>query len=529
MRSYRLLFAAVLLLLSCRATEAQNVVIDLRRPEALKDLSRCALGAGEEFTHGGIEYADLLGPRRAEFAQAMREAGVRLFRFATLAHYDFAGAEATARLMQAAGHPQPLYRWFDPELLFSFCKENGIRVIAMVNLPYFYDTQSERVLEAARHPQACARNAARFVSWVKEKGFADQVVAWELGGEIADAWCEPEVWAQVSVACARAMKAADPSIKVAVPGFATSGLWAAAPTEEGSRYVEWTTFSREGLAATGRDARLFDSLALHLYGWGDTYHANGIGPENFRRDLIRPNGNLKHLRFIVTAWRFTREPDPGDQTFFWSALQHGKVAADLLADPQIEWIGGIRALHRGGGLVYVSDGKEWHLGAPGQDPIADPLAKPRLALGPHAVVMRWLNEAIAACPRLAGTGDTTGRFSSTQLLQEGNRVTPGLQWLAAVDEKITRLHLLLFSTHTRPELVDLRVPAGWKNPQVVTAETYVADDPFARFRVDGGPQPWRTEAIPGVNPVAGALQVPLPAFSVTRLVVQDGPTGAPTP
>ena len=47
MRSYRLLFAAVLLLLSCRATEAQNVVIDLRRPEALKDLSRCALGAGE--------------------------------------------------------------------------------------------------------------------------------------------------------------------------------------------------------------------------------------------------------------------------------------------------------------------------------------------------------------------------------------------------------------------------------------------------------------------------------------------------
>ena len=59
---------------------------------------------------------------------------MRLFRFATLAHYDFAGAEATARLMQAAGHPQPSTAG-STQLLFSFCKENGIRVIAMVNLP----------------------------------------------------------------------------------------------------------------------------------------------------------------------------------------------------------------------------------------------------------------------------------------------------------------------------------------------------------------------------------------------------------
>lgn len=521
MHSHRFVIATLLLaLLACRAAPAQPVLLDLRRPQVQKDLSASFLGAdGQDFTLGGVEYADLLGPRRAEFAQVIKEAGIKVFRFATMQRYDYAGAEASLQLVRAQGGRDLPYRWFDPELLFSFCKENDLRVIAMVNLPRFYDAQTGRVLDAASFPGACARNAARFVSWVKEKGFSSQVVAWELGSPPESAWCEPDVWARIHVACARAMKEADPTIRIAVPAFAIGAQWAGASTPEAKQYAEWTAFSRDSLAAAGRDARLFDYLALRLYGDDESRNANGIGPENFRRDLVRPNANLKHVRFLVTEWRFTREPDLGDQTFVRGALQHGKIVADLLADSQIDWVGGIHSLHQFGGLVYVSDGKAWHLGA---SPVADPLGKPRMALGPHAVVMRWLNEAIHDCPQLVDAGDTAGRFSSTKLIQEGRRITPGVQWLALMDPKGTRLHLVVINTHPTPELLDVRLPVNWTGARLVAAETYVSDDPFARFRPESDTQPWRVEALAGVRMEAGTVQGPLRPLSISRLVLQAG-------
>ncbi len=396
-------------------------VIDLTRPVVTKDLTRSALGAdAEDFCINGVEFANLLGPRRHEFARHLREGGVKVLRFATMLRYDFAGADATlklARLTTGADDMEALwYEWFDPELFFSFCRENDINIIAMVNLPLFYDVDTDRALDGLLFPEACARNAARFVQWVADHDYADTVVAWELGNETYgySRKCEPEVLARLNAVCARAMKAVDPGIKIAVPGVAMGAGWKGATTEEGRGYQELTEFSARTLAALGRDARLIDYLILHLYGQNEAYNASGFGPVNFHRDLIAPNPNCRHMRFIVTEWRYVAHPTTGDQTFLWGALHHGKVTADLLADPRVDWIAGIHSLNMLGGLLFVSNGEIWHLWEPENVRIPDPLRKPRMALGPYAVVLRWLNEAVERCPLLVGTGDTGGGGSQAR-------------------------------------------------------------------------------------------------------------------
>jgi Concanavalin A-like lectin/glucanases superfamily len=109
--------------------------------------------------------------------------------------------------------------------------KNNFKASMQLNNKLYYDPIKKRVFRLDKHPeyiQKAAQYAAEFVRWVKDNGYKNSILYWELGNEsynkggyINDLKMEgftPQEIAKIDFAYIRAMRKVDPAIKIAVDG-----------------------------------------------------------------------------------------------------------------------------------------------------------------------------------------------------------------------------------------------------------------------------------------------------------------------
>jgi len=105
----------------------------------------------------------------------------------------------------------------DEEFL-AWLKENDFKGILQVNVDNFYDPVRKAIFELREHPEyvdAAAAEQADLVALAKRRGYADRIYYWELGNEDYHT-TPPEFFADVCARFMRAMKKADPAIRLGV-------------------------------------------------------------------------------------------------------------------------------------------------------------------------------------------------------------------------------------------------------------------------------------------------------------------------
>ncbi|MCX6897867.1 MAG: hypothetical protein NT105_04130 [Verrucomicrobia bacterium] len=121
------------------------------------------------------------------------------------------------------GHLAPLWGGTVKDVLgdeefLAWLAENDFKGIVQVNADNFYDPRRKGIFELRKHPEyvdAAAAEQAELVALAKRRGYADRIYYWELGNEDWQT-TPPEFFANVCARFMRAMKKADPAIRLGV-------------------------------------------------------------------------------------------------------------------------------------------------------------------------------------------------------------------------------------------------------------------------------------------------------------------------
>ncbi len=518
-----------------RSVTGGDVVVDLRSAKPGKKLT--PIGTNCQSWGYGSDYSYWLGEGREVFKRALRDSGVKVLRFPihTLKDFDYYNQNPTGRA-------------FRPEQFYDLCRELDIKVIAMANI-YKRPDESGKMVDIPMFddPKAAAKNAARWVKWVKDHGYSDIVMAWEIGNEIwfdytrdtpiwefekakakLDEWKGPydpegcRRWAALHASCAKAMKQADPSIKVAVSSL--TGSWWLPDKLQGKKLSAC-------LGALGKGAKYIDYLDVHQYGWTPAAMSRV-----WHEELIKPNPNCRHLRYINTEWGPGVDMHTMGNCFAYSGLLLAKCTADLTAVPKLDWISGFHELHDWGGPIILCK-DTWSSLWPKYT--AGPESEgrgPRYIIGAYGPVLRFFNDAIARCPSLLASGctvpDSTNQFfnGATSLSPLAEKpvnpamdpagIKPSVQWWVTTNPHLTSVSVVLINTHETTKSLRIMLPVSWQRAIVMRGESFTSTNLWESLKLQGGKQPWGVQSVSVVTdgqPTHKRLAIDLPAFSVVRV------------
>lgn len=411
--------------LSAEPTETRTHQVDLKAIR--KDLGQSLLGANVQQFRSHYSLRDILaqGPAFAGFMKeigspVLRLDGRNVYGWLSLAeHRALAGIKADAL-------------WFSMEAIHAFCTSNDLQIIGSFRDEKYLDEQTGAAVEFRNRPEhfdRAVQDNMKKLKWVLEHGYRDRYVAWEIGNECYATW-DPLLYGQFARKMVAEARRLDPGIRLAVPVIlrntddpAIAKFIAADPNRK-----NWFSWHDAMLPALGDQLPHITHLQIHIYGAGSAFSCNHRGLETIGAILEKIPGT-RHLRYLVTEWRYTGVGGVQHRTFRTGALWNGKFAMTLLSHPRVDWTAAHEFLCTSG-LGYWSPGDEWIFqypqeGQTGKAPrIPNPTGKAALDVGPFGPVTRMLNEIVREYPLLLDHGADLGPMSSA-LFADGFK-EPGL-------------------------------------------------------------------------------------------------------
>ena len=497
--------------------------------ETKKNLKNSYVGYDAEDFACGVNFKWIFTDGRSQFADYCKRAGVRCLRFADMSRYSWRG-ELPTRLMRsrtmAHGYPnlpwvyekyaaKKLNWWFEPELFWSFCRENRIVVIPMFNAVSYYDPEKKKafcIVNRPEHYAAAAKEAAAYVKWLKTKGFLDMAKIWEVGNECYLKGWKPSEYAAFVKTLIDEVRKVQPEIKLGIPTFICTrdnpdvkevlrrmrAGGVQVKSKERTMYQKALIWSSEVIEALGNYAKYISYGIEHSYGASSSYISNYKGIEITAKLLDAFPGSSK-WRLSNTEWRDRSGENPwSHRQFAVAALWKSKFVLTLMAHPRMDYTTAHSLFAFSGGL-YWSNGREWILQ---RNPVNQKLydkngnGRPRFDIGAFGPVVRMCNQLIDTHPEMLVHGADLGNMSSARyyesVYQGKGQTQLDLQWLISTNSGRTSLCAILVNTHGKEIKLQLTSQQGLvANGAAVIQTLQCPDKQELDLQIPGYKHNWR--------------------------------------
>jgi len=528
-----------ILILSCFSVFLYGapVKVNIYLPDAnpKKNLTKCYVGYDAEDFACGFNFNWMLTTGRKEFKEYCYRAGVRCLRFAEMSRYSWRSELATQKMKAATyaakyPHAPHIARntlkkkidwWFNPELYWSFCRENRIIVLPMFNAESFYNPKDKKAyyfVNKPEHYQAAADESAAYVQYLKDKSYLDLAKVWEIGNECYLKKWEPVEYANFVKILIKTVRTVQPDIKLAMPTFICSRdnpdvkaimkrIKSASPNgkkTEWQIYDEAMKWTADVIKALGKDAQYISYGVQHSYGAGSSYNSNYKGIDS-NYTLLQAMPESKNWRLVNTEWRDRSGENLWSHRAFWnSALWKSKFTLLLMAYPQMDYTA-VHSLFAFSGGLYWSNGKDWVLQfRSNRSRLYDennPNGKPRFDIGAFAPVAKICNDLIDTHPNLLVHKAGLGKMSSALYYESFRKnrndakvaVKSDLDYLVAVNDTYDSLALLIVNTYNKKVKVTLKTAFGKADIGAAQIELFSCDPLLLdQLQIPGsGFYPWK--------------------------------------
>lgn len=492
---------------------------------------------------------DLFVTNRSETAAALKAAGARLVKeWSSVRRWEVGMAWVNAKddATRAALRQRYGRKFFlgDPKVLFSFRKENGMKVfLCLENHAALTDavggTESTELADVKK--AICG-----YLKWIRENGFADQVAGFELGNEpywgsdpegYGRRWCAliPEIkkiWpdAQIGMPLAE-YRPNDPDI-AAVRARCEDMKWCTTKGEfQFNRLNQW---SGRFIVAMKPVLDDITHVVYHFYGADTVYGCSMCG---FCRIASFANvyPEVRNKKVWITEWRERSDEDNRCHQMFFSALWKAHYMLTALTRAEVDGINNHCIASLAGG-IYVSSGKEWlvQLDANGKEyPDVSGTGRPHIELGPSGPLFKLYTDALAGHPIVLNTGadgrqgvfSTTakgfkfyhGGWASAQYYSGGAKRA---HWVAATDPDRTSLAILCANSKDVPQTYRLELTKGRVVGSAQIRSVSCPADKLKYHAKPDEPKPWSgEERIVDIDASDPALDLTMPPRSFMTCIV----------
>jgi hypothetical protein len=455
-----------------------------------KDMANCLVGADAEAFAICINFKTLLTQQNSQFAQFLSDIGSPVLRMMTTGRYSEYGEAASRACAAVAGwgvaFPQGTDWWFDMNDFHQFCRTNGIKLIGMLSTTAVWDPQTQQAVEVCNTPANFSygvQAAVDKITAIKNNGYSDLYVAWELGNESYYSKWWPNRFADYLNQLIPAVKAVDPNIRLSVD------------VQEGKE-----TFCRDYLTRLGTNLSDVYYVNLHLYGASQTYEHSGRATKrgiSGALSVLEGVPNSSHLRSIVTEWRHDWSADKLHRRFVSSVLWKSKFTMDMLAEPTLDYTG-VHELFTWGGVGYWSDGNVWLRQFDNNwQEYVNSTGQPALQVGPYGHVMKRFNDALRECPKLL---DHYSEISDELFY---DRDAGDMEWMLLTNASQTKLIGLAVNTYRDTNILQLK--DGYLGSATITSAEAITCLPENE----------NTAEIPGGTPFLNIAPCPFTAEEIT--------------
>lgn len=503
------IIAMLVCYLSALKADAIERTLAIDTQQTQKYLSNSYLGANAQQFRSHYSFRQLLD-QGAAFSTFLSNVGSPILRMDGRSAYGWLSEYEDRKLR---GNSADKFGWFSMGEFHRFCRSNGIRIIGAFNDTKYYDKDSDRIIEFKDKPEyfdgAVKNNMAR-LSWIVKNGYQEMYVAWEIGNECWGSW-DPELYAQFARKMANAAIAIQPGIFLNVPVMLRDTDDPAIKTfiTKLPRSASWFTWHEKMLPALGLDIEKISHLQIHVYGSASMYSANFRGLEKIS-EILAKQPNTRHLRYLVTEWRYTGTGGTQHRTYRTGALWNAKFAMILLSYSKVDFSSAHEFLCTSG-LGYWSPGNEWIFQYPeekqtGNAPrIPNKTSLPQFDIGPFGPVNRMLNDLVKECPVLIEHKSDLGPMSSA-LFAEGKS---DLDWFICTKNDRSLLGGII--VNTMDNAVAVTLATGRNHYALMNIVQMACDaDKVNDAEIPGEEKNWHVASIASDN---GRLL--LPANSIT--------------
>lgn len=288
------------------------------------------------------------------FREVLQTFGKPAFRFATIQRWDWRGKTQTDRLISSdlnslmlkqQGYnlsvKQRAYNYVSFKTYYDFCKKYSIESIPMLDVRFFYDATTDKVVDTASSiDAACSQIVYPYVKAVKENG--NKILFWEIGNEeyLPAYQFPPKKYAFIVKAFLKSIKAADPDAKVGIQLYLSD------------LQSDWFNWSTQVLQELYDVRNQIDYASLHYYSmqYFEPKANAKIG------DILVRYGFSK-TKIAVTEWRHNSYANEEDQSPDFAPILTDYLLKLYLSD-NVE-IACVHAFPFFGGLAEWSNGKQW--------------------------------------------------------------------------------------------------------------------------------------------------------------------------
>ena len=538
------------------AGDSQTDEIKLDLFKVKKDLRQSYVGYDCEDFACGSNFSWILSKGRKEFAQKCAEAGVRVWRFAEMSRYSWRG-ELPTRLMLArkAQHhykgsksvykgyaSKPLKWWFSPESFWSFCRENNIYVIPMINAVSYYnpaDKMAHCLVNRPKHYNAAADEAAAYLRWLKDNNYLDLAKVWEIGNESFICGWNPEEYAAFIKILIPKLRQVQPDIKLGMPIAITTRdnpdmeeiLRRFRQGKPANRKTEWDIYlevmrwSGKVIKALGKTAENIQYGVYHSYGAEPLYNSNIKGLMT-SSNLLKAFPESRNWRLINTEWRDRSGEDGAcHRNFKVAALWKAKFLTLMMAFPEMDYTCAHSIFGFSGGL-YWSDGNWWTLQSVNRKRAhrtrlfdTNGNGKPRFDVGAFGPVAKMCNNLIDSHPLLLASGAELGPNSSAlyyDYIYFDKKPATDLQWLISTNSKRDSIAAILINTGDHPRKLTLKALQARVDTSAAVVRTLTAvPGQENMLQIPGYTKNWQLQT-------RGLFQdktIPLPPQSINLVVI----------
>lgn len=437
----------------------------------------------------------------------------------------------------------------DPKVLWKWRKDHGIRILLCFEVggvrTDFLKAQDTDDIGTVK------REMVRFVQWIVDNGFKDQVVGIELGNEPyfgdnpernASRWAQivPEIkriFPEVDIGIPIAeYRAGDPDIAAVRARSTAVDKWFEGGSEFGfQRLNQW---SGRFIVAFADSLKYCSHVIYHFYG-GDAAYGCGAAGFGRIRSFAKVFPEIKDMKVWVTECRERSDEDWRCQMMHSSTLFKACYMMAAISQPEIDAICVHQLAQLSGGFL-VANGKGWWLQVDAlrraiPDPDAD--GQPRIEPGPAGPLFRLYNEALLSHPIILkhGSNDLQGpkcgwsicnqyygwHHKAVQWRREGVKNQHDFwnaEWIAAVDPQMKSVVLVCCNPREKVWKPTFAVP-GCKLGKAKYRMFGCRPDAVFLHQVPGEPPPtWELEK---AGP-SDALEIPAYTVATVEIPITGG-------